>query len=505
MAKKLYIFGIGGTGSRVIKALCMLFAAGCKLENGFDTVIPIIIDPDTSNGDLNRTKDILRLYQEIRNQVYQPNDFYQQELKTINELADNSPSLNPDYFQFKLEGIDSSSFKQYIGFDSLSDDFNNSKDDKNFIRLLYSEENLKSDLNVGFKGNPNMGSIVLNQFTNSKDFQKFGQTFGPDDAIFIINSIFGGTGAAGFPLLLKNLKGNENLPHISQIRDAPIGGITYLPYFSLNKSSESSIDSDSFEEKAKIAIDYYNRTIISQNKINVLYFIGNKSASNVYENFEGKAEQKNDGHFLELAGALSVMDFCKNIESYKVVDGLSVNQTQIKEFGIENDTDSITFNDLNIENVKQLSSPLTKFRLYTEYLTKGLPIALNISRWTKSNIKLVNRIKNSSLDINYFNSAEYMVQIKAFNKYFSEWINEMGNNKPSFCPFYEINAEDALKLVKNKVPKGDLSFKALDVKNCLLIDQVSIKSPLDKKHTTLIKLFGQSTEDILAHKNLLIQ
>jgi hypothetical protein len=237
----------------------------------------------------------------------------------------------------------------------------------------------------------------------------------------------------------------------------------------------------------------------------VLYFIGNKSASNVYENFEGKAEQKNDGHFLELAGALSVMDFCKNIESYKVVDGLSVNQTQIKEFGIENDTDSITFNDLNIENVKQLSSPLTKFRLYTEYLTKGLPIALNISRWTKSNIKLVNRIKNSSLDINYFNSAEYMVQIKAFNKYFSEWINEMGNNKPSFCPFYEINAEDALKLVKNKVPKGDLSFKALDVKNCLLIDQVSIKSPLDKKHTTLIKLFGQSTEDILAHKNLLIQ
>ena len=51
MAKKLYIFGIGGTGSRVIKALTMLFAAGCKLGNDFDTVVQIIIDPDTGNGD----------------------------------------------------------------------------------------------------------------------------------------------------------------------------------------------------------------------------------------------------------------------------------------------------------------------------------------------------------------------------------------------------------------------------------------------------------------------
>ena len=54
---KLYVFGIGGTGSRVIKALTMLLASGVKLNNGFDTVIPIIIDPDTANGDLNKTAD----------------------------------------------------------------------------------------------------------------------------------------------------------------------------------------------------------------------------------------------------------------------------------------------------------------------------------------------------------------------------------------------------------------------------------------------------------------
>ena len=500
---KLYIFGIGGTGSRVIKALTMLFAAGCKLENGFDTVIPIIIDPDISNGDLDRTKNILRLYQEIRNQVEHPTDFFAQELKTINELANNLDVINPEHFQFKLNGVDGGSFRKYIGFDELSDNTENAEDDKNFVRLLYSDSNLDSDLSVGFKGNPNMGSIVLNQFTNSEDFQKFGQTFGPGDAVFIVNSIFGGTGAAGFPLLLKNLRGNDNLPHSAQIKDAPIGGITYLPYFSLNKQDE--INSESFEEKAKIAIDYYNRTIISQKKINALYFIGNKGNTNVINYAVGGKEQKNDAHFLELAGALAIMDFCKNINSHKVVSGVSINGTQIKEYGIENDTEDITFGDLNLNDIKLLSGPLTKFKLYSSYLSKGLSKALNVSRWTKSNIKLVPELKNSQLDKNYFNSAEYKIQIEAFNNCFDEWIQELARNKPSFSPFLNTTYENALKLVRNRVPKGNISFKSLDIENCKLINRDDIRSTKQKKHTMLIKMFGLSTETVLSKRDLLIK
>ena len=502
MSKKLYIFGIGGTGSRVIKALTMLFAAGCKLDNGFDTVIPIIIDPDISNGDLDRTKNILRLYQEIRCQVNQPDDFFSQDVRTINELTNNSGEINPDYFQFKLKGVDGSSFGKYIGFDELNDDALLSEDDKNFVRILYSDENLKSDLSVGFKGNPNMGSIVLNQFTNSEDFKRFGLTFGSDDAIFVINSIFGGTGAAGFPLLLKNFRGNASLPRAAQIKDAPIGGITYLPYFSLNDKPESSIDSDSFEEKAKIAIDYYNRTIINQNKINVLYLIGNKSANNIYENFEGKAEQKNDAHFLEMAGAIAVIDFCKNINSFSVEGGVAVNRTQVKEFGVEKDSEVLLFEHLNNENLKLLFEPLTKFRLYTEYLAKGLQKSINVSRWTKSNIKLVKKNNNSCIDENYFNSPEYKNHIKGFNEYFTEWINEMSKNKPSFSPFNDITPDNALTLLKNKMPTGNSSFRSLDTENCLLIGQNEMKYSKDKKHTTLIKLFGKSTTKVLRKHNL---
>ena len=47
---KLYVFGIGGTGARVLRSFTMMMAAGVRL--GVDEIIPIIIDPDASNADL---------------------------------------------------------------------------------------------------------------------------------------------------------------------------------------------------------------------------------------------------------------------------------------------------------------------------------------------------------------------------------------------------------------------------------------------------------------------
>jgi hypothetical protein len=55
---KLFIFGIGGTGSRVIKSLSMLLAAGIRSDNDFE-IVPIIIDPHKDNEDLKRTVSIL--------------------------------------------------------------------------------------------------------------------------------------------------------------------------------------------------------------------------------------------------------------------------------------------------------------------------------------------------------------------------------------------------------------------------------------------------------------
>ena len=54
---KLFVFGIGGTGSRVLKSLTMLLMAGVKTN--VDEIIPIVIDKDETNGDMVKTKRLI--------------------------------------------------------------------------------------------------------------------------------------------------------------------------------------------------------------------------------------------------------------------------------------------------------------------------------------------------------------------------------------------------------------------------------------------------------------
>jgi hypothetical protein len=474
---KLYLFGIGGTGSRVIKSLAMLLAAGVKLEN-INTVVPIIIDPDIANGDLTRTNDILTLYKTIRDKVAQPDDFFYQELTPVGQLANNN--ANDRNFRLNLD-IQNDTFNNYIQYNTKEDN------NKHFVDLLYSSTNLNLDLKVGFKGNPNIGAVVLNQFERSNAFRTFANTFAQGDIIFIINSIFGGTGAAGFPLLLKNLRGNENLPNHQQIKNARIGAITYLPYFRLDKQDE--INHESFIERAKNAIIYYNRTIINQKQINTLYFIGDGGSDNIQSYSVGGSNQKNSANFLELAGTLAILDFCQNLNQN--------NHTTIKEFGIVRNADYLSFGDLSDTQRQLIEEPLSKFWLFTKYLEnpKGLEKGLKFSRWTKSDIKLVSRQKQSPCDDAYFNNPEYINDVKNFTTYFGEWIEEFSEKYPKFSPF------------QGEIP--DELFKQIDLHNCLNIDDLKLRSPLDKEnkpthiHTTLIKLFGRSTKEAYHHKKIM--
>jgi hypothetical protein len=453
---KLYLFGIGGTGARVIKSLTMLFAAGCELKN-YSKVIPIIIDPDSGNGDLNRTKEILSLYQKIRNQISEPDDFFKQDITTINNLTTGNPKYNDSDFCFELENVDSEKFKEYIHYSSLPDE------DKAIVDLLYSKENLEADLNIGFKGHPNMGSIVLNQFTQSEAFKSFGNSFSQGDSIFIINSIFGGTGAAGYPLLLKHLRSGADITHGKAIKECAIGAITYLPYFKLK---EGEIKSGTFIGKSKAALDYYNRTIIDK-EIDCQYFLGDIHNNSTYDNHVGQKDQMNDGHFLELAGALSIFDFDQNTPPNRL------RKTIVKEFGVEDFDSMLDFDHLHDTDRSIANLPIRKYSLFATYLKEGLSKALGVSRWT---------VKKTELNKTYFNSPEYQNEIAKFNKRYLEWITEISRNKPEFLP----------KLLRQLTDKS--LFKKLDILNCKEIDNVEATKDI---HTQLVKLFATTTANQL--------
>ena len=60
--KRIFVFAIGGTGSRVLRSFNMLLAAGIKGMDSELQIVPIIIDYDVVNGDKILVTDCLENY-----------------------------------------------------------------------------------------------------------------------------------------------------------------------------------------------------------------------------------------------------------------------------------------------------------------------------------------------------------------------------------------------------------------------------------------------------------
>ena len=220
-------------------------------------------------------------------------------------------------------------------------------------------------MEVGFKGNPNIGSVVLNQFTITQKFKDILDQFKDGDRIFIISSIFGGTGASGFPLLAKNLRNLDgNFGNSQIIKDSPIGAITVLPYFDLKSSDDSEIDSSTFVSKTIAALQYYKEHLT---ETNALYYVAD-DVTKQYENYEGGDLQENNAHIVELISALSIIDFM-SIPAEDIVTNDGVPQYPIfKEFGIKNDNATINFNDFCDVTNDIVRRPLSQFMLLAKYI-----------------------------------------------------------------------------------------------------------------------------------------
>lgn len=440
MKGKLYIFGIGGTGSRVLKSLVMLAASGVKVEA--DAIVPIVIDPDFANADLTRTLELIKTYSAIRKELSfndkTSNTFFSIPFEQM--VSDN---------RLSLQDTKNKKFRDFIEYSTLS------HENKALASMLFSENNLEADMEVGFKGNPNIGSVVLNQFTTSQDFVDFAAAFKPGDRVFIISSIFGGTGASGFPLLLKNLRGlSADMPNYASIQNAPIGAITVLPYFDVKPEEESAIDSSTFIGKTKAALQYYEKNVNGdKSSVNVLYYVADDRAGQ-YDNNEGGTEQRNNAHMVELISALSVIDFvsisdddpimaCDEDENCRVY---APNAT-FKEFGIEDDVKEVLFGNLSQTTRDIVCGPMTQFVLFSKYLKEHLRGAMN-QPWSKDN-----EITDAFLKTSFANN------IKKFTESYLTWLDEMANNDRGFKPYkLSVKGSDLYSIVDGVKPD---SIKAL--------------------------------------------
>ena len=403
--KKVFVFCIGGTGIRVMKSIAMLMAGGMD-TNGY-TVVPVILDPHLDLEEKKNLHSLIDSYKDIYNKTINNGSstlnsldgFFNSEIRTINELNNQTNDTQQN-------AGSKEKFRSYIELANLgADDLNNY-----LVETMFSTKNLDNPLSVGFKGNPNVGTVVLGEMIEGADwFRAFKQHCEKNDRVFIISSIFGGTGASGYPLLEKKIRLAENEP---AVKNALMGAVTVLPYYGLKDpaTTGSDIDSANFYTKTKAALAYYEGTV----KSDYLYYVGEKSLKQIYDNDEKKQDDK--ANFIELVAASALFDFLKR--------GKPDNQQYLSR-AIESDLESLDLVSLG-NGYKDIVKSVADYMLLRN-LVNTLPSE-----------KYFPLIKNRGLDGEFYKDSAFQA-LKRFTEIYYKWYTELAQNKRAFAPLHYDN------------------------------------------------------------------
>ena len=443
---KLYFFAIGGTGARVLRALTHLLASG--LDMGGFTLVPVVVDADQSNGDTIRALDALNLYRRLRegyaNEVPSVGDFFATEVMRPGEALTEQKTAIDGLTDFRLtiQNSHDRKFKDYISHSTLS------TESQAMARLLFSEADLASEMVIGFEGRPHMGTIVLNQLPESPYYRNFASVFGTDDRIFIAGSIFGGTGAAGLPMLVKNIRNAmQSGTQLANMKNAKIGALVALPYYGLKDAETGKgIDGNKFRTMAKAALSYYEKNLINNRSINSLYTIGDEPHA-IYENSKGGSAQTNPAHFVELASAMAISHFAKTeARDLETRDGRATS-CNVLEFGTKNVPSGgrIVFDDLANTTRTRIEKCLVKYLIFENY----------IKRYFAEKGKDMTSMQDSIHFDKQFQQTAWYQDLLKYNTDFAKFIGELASNKDAFHPFaiskeangYSHNEDEILSLV----------------------------------------------------------
>ncbi|MBU3742341.1 MAG: hypothetical protein FGM24_08670 [Candidatus Kapabacteria bacterium] len=494
--KRLFVFAIGGTGSRVLKSLAMLLAAGVRTNQQSDyEVIPIIVDPHKSNDDLKRTVDLLRVYGKIaEHATLDGRGFFGTKIKTLDKIT-SSAERHGSSFTFQLQEVSNSRFRDYIEAD-LMQPANRALTELLFSGTTHSKRGDKVDLldiemEIGFVGNPNVGSVVLNQFSESREFKDFASNFNESDRIFIISSIFGGTGAAGFPVILKNLRDAMNLKDVDAkgfLQNAKIGSLTVMPYFNVESDGKSAIKRGDFISKTRAALHYYQENVTGNNSVNAMYYIADPYHGKAYKNDPGYGGQRNDAHFVELASALAIIDFMgMHDDMLRTTNGIA-EEPVYKEFAVRNDKESLVFNDLSDETLSLIRAQMTKMSMFVEFMrdtrfheTIGSP-----DDWMK---------EKPQITPEFIGSTFVQSHLQEFIQLYLDWLEELSRNRRGFAPFNIGNIEN---LIADLAPKSSWLRPFTFERFRETLNEVTKKPTGSTPETKLLDVLHQAATQILA-------
>ena len=459
-----YVFAIGGTGARCLESLLFLCAAGL----GPAELHPILVDPDSGNGNLNRTKELIIKYKSIRDRINNPLEgslFYTQVLFNESEKENDSEvrAHIPNYFN------PNSDLDQ--GENTLSHfiDYNNSlkgNDGQYLADLLFSSDELEMDMAQGYRGVPSVGSMLMSNIEKRKMWDVLVSSLQSSEGskVFMFASVFGGTGASGYPVISQLIK--------NKAPKAKVGGALLLPYFRLpdpknliqqqeNLKKEKVLpDSNSFMVNAKAACEFYYKNFES---VDSNYVLGDDLDNcEQYEKYAiGSKEHENDAHMIELFAAYAAIDFWeKKDNNYKKFYRIQVNNPkkgQTPDF-------SIIGNDLpDILEKRGRVYPYERFALFCHYLDEIWDLT------EKQSAGLLNKItwlrNNGRRGRDVMAAKAELQPLKEFCDCFRVWIYQNHRNKAPLAILDEnMRLECLLRDDQDRYRKQPIS--KLDTKLC---------------------------------------
>lgn len=301
----IYIIGTGGTGAKCVEAVAKLASVGLFTGQPIKT---LFIDPDETNGNLERARSSLNIY----DKCYQ--------------LVSSGDKDQCPWMKTKIESFDlwspftglnlNKELKSFFNYNTIKQ---NQPALGNLFDVLYTKDEQEVSLDMGFRGRPAIGAAVMSQVDLDRlDREPWG-TFikniqsdvsaGKAPKVFLCGSIFGGTGASGLPTIGRLIANKLNRLNIKE--RIKIGCLFLLPYFGFSTPPGEDPDgvyarSEQFLLNTEAALRYY--VTQAQETFDTVYLLGNENLSRVKFSI-GKNSQRNEPHFLEAYAGLAARHF----------------------------------------------------------------------------------------------------------------------------------------------------------------------------------------------------
>lgn len=320
--RQYFVLGIGGTGMRCIESLIHLCAIG-MFDN---TEIHLLaLDTDSNNGNFARLKEVKEAYCGTKgvddaSRAVHTNTFF---------------SANIKYYEFCPDYETKSNFEAVFNY-SNTRSVNSAEAD--LADLLLSKDVEKFNLRHGYRAQTHLGSMMMYhsiveaaRSPKTNDLQRFLQQLttacqNGNPRVFILGSVFGGTGASSIPIIPKALSEAAmivNSGAVNILGSAYFGSTLLTAYFNFNSPSDAEIKeqqviarSEKFALNSQVAMMFYDDDTTVKSTYQKFYMLGTDGMTwNPMQNHKtnktitGGAEQRNDSHYIELMSACAALDF----------------------------------------------------------------------------------------------------------------------------------------------------------------------------------------------------